>query len=238
MYNDAGRILAELEAAEASAAGAHQAPRGLLRITAPVLFGQRFVAPIVRDYLDSYPKMTADIVLVDRIVDIIDEGLDVALRIGDLPDSALTATSVGAVRHVTVAAPDYLVRAGRPDHPTDLATHRIVQPVGSGGLPDWLYVGDGTRQSVRLPASLTVNTMMAAIDAAAAGWGITRALSYQVADALAAGTLVEVLAEWENRSLPIHIVHSEGRRAAAKIRVFVDMAAKALRRDASRLMAR
>lgn len=238
LYTDAGRILMELEAAEASAAGAHQAPRGLLRLTAPVLFGQRFIAPIVRDYLDAYPEMAASVLFVDRVVDLIDEGLDVALRIGALPDSALTATHVGSLRLVAVAAPAYLDRMGRPDRPSDLPGHRIVQPAGMEAARDWLFVADGARRSIRLAPALTVNTMTAAIDAACAGWGVTRALSYQIADALADGTLVEILADWEDRELPIHLVHSEGRQAAAKIRVFIDMAAKALRSDAARLTAR
>jgi len=238
LYVDAVRILAELTSAEAFASGARQTPRGVLRLTAPVLFGQRFIAPIVRDYLDAYPEMTADMVLVDRVVDLINEGLDVALRIGALPDSVLTATRVGTVRYVTVAAPDYLARAGMPERPSDLARHRIILPVGMGGPPDWHFVVGGKHKSVRLVPTLSVNTMDAAIDAASSGWGITRGLSYQVSDALVSGTLVEVLADWEDRLLPIHLVHSEGRRAAAKIRVFVDMAAKALRREGTRLFAR
>lgn len=238
LFQDASRILAEMTAAEASAAGAHQAPRGLLRVTAPVLFGHRFLAPVVRDYLDAYPDMRADILFVDRVVDLIDEGLDVALRIGELPDSALTAIGVGTVRHLTVAAPAYLKRMGAPTGLSDLQDHRTVMPAGASGSLDWVYVADGKRRPVRPKSTLTVNTMTAAIDAVMAGWGITRVLSYQVADEIATGALVEVLGDCEDRSLPIHLVHSEGRQAAAKIRVFIDMAAKALRRDAARLSAR
>ncbi|NNG04933.1 MAG: LysR family transcriptional regulator [Inquilinus sp.] len=234
---DAGRVLAELEEAEASAAGAHEVPRGVLRVTAPVLFGQRFIAPILRRYLDAYPAVTAGALFVDRIVDMIDEGLDVAVRIGDLPDSSLTAIRAGAVRRVTVAAPDYLERRGTPRRPDDLKDHRVVHPAGLSGNPDWEFSVAGRRQSVRLAPALAVNTMIAAIDATVAGWGVTRALSYQVADAIAAGELVEILSDFEDRAMPIHLLHSEGRRAAAKIRAFVDLAATALRRDTDRLAA-
>ena len=238
LMTDAARILAELEAAEASATGAHDAPQGVLRITAPVLFGQRFIAPILRDYLDIHPKVTAEALFVDRIVDLIGEGLDVAVRIGDLPDSSLTAIRVGAVRRVTVAAPGYLASHGTPQAPGDLAGHRIIFPSGTGGALAFEYAAGRSRQTMRLDPALSVNTMQAAIDAAAAGWGVTRVLSYQVVGEIARGALVEVLADSEDREMPIHLVHSEGRRAAAKIRAFIDLAAGRLRAEAGRLAAR
>ena len=235
--NDAVRILVELAEAEASAAGAHDAPQGELRVTAPVLFGQRFIAPILRDYLDVYPAVTASALFVDRVVDLIDEGLDVAVRIGELPDSSLSATRVGAVRRVTVAAPDYLARTSTPDRPAALRGHRIIFPSGIDAVPRWLFRRGRERHEARLTPTLRVNTMDAAIGAASAGWGVTRVLSYQVADAIADGSLVEVLREWEDRTMPIHLLHSEGRRAAAKIRTFVDFAASRLRNEARRLTA-
>ncbi len=235
---DAARILAELEAAEASAAGAHAAPRGVLRITAPVLFGQRFIAPVLRDYLDAYPAVTAEALFVDRIGDLIGEGLDVALRIGELPDSSLTAIRVGAVRRVTVAAPAYLARHGAPQAPGDLARHRVIFPSSTGGALAWEYAAGGKPLTVRLEPALSVNTMQAAIDAAVAGFGVTRVLSYQVGDAIASGALAEVLEDSESREMPIHLVHSAGRRAAAKIRAFIDLAARRLRAEAGRLAAR
>jgi len=235
---DAARILAELEAAEASAAGAHAAPRGVLRITAPVLFGQRFIAPVLRDYLDAYPAVTAEALFVDRIGDLIGEGLDVALRIGELPDSSLTAIRVGAVRRVTVAAPAYLARHGAPQAPGDLARHRVIFPSSTGGALAWEYAAGGKPLTVRLEPALSVNTMQAAIDAAVAGFGVTRVLSYQVGDAIACGELAEVLEDSESREMPIHLVHSAGRRAAAKIRAFIDLAARRLRAEAGRLAAR
>lgn len=238
LRSDAVRILAELAEAEASATGAHAAPSGMLRVTAPVLFGQRFLAPVLRDYLDEYPAVAANLLLLDRMTNLIDEGLDVALRIGELPDSTLSALRVGAVRRVTVAAPGYLAGATRPEAPEGLRAHRVIFPTAAADAPHWEYVASGRRRSVRLEPALRVNTMSAAIDAALAGWGVTRVLSYQVADALASGALVEVLQAHEDRLMPIHLVHAEGRRAAAKIRTFVDFAARRLRADAARLSAR
>lgn len=238
LHADAVRLLVEWEEAEASAAGTHDAPRGVLRITAPVLFGQRFIAPILRDYLDLHPKVIASALFVDRVVNLIDEGLDVALRIGELPDSSLSATRVGAVRRIAVAAPSYLSRSAAPATPQELRGHRVILPTASNDRPIWDFVSGAGRRSVRLRPALSVNTMDAAIEAAIAGWGVTRALSYQVADEIAAGILVEVLAVWEDRVMPIHLLHSEGRRAPAKIRTFVEFAAKRLRGEAGRLAAR
>jgi DNA-binding transcriptional LysR family regulator len=234
---DAARILAELNEAEASAAGAHQSPRGVLRVTAPVLFGQRHIAPILRDFLDAYPEVSATALFVDRVVDLIDEGFDVALRIGPLPDSTLSALRVGAVRRIAVAAPGYVAAHGAPATPDDLAGHRIVSPLTLHEATRWSFVAGGRSRTVQLTPRLAVNTMAAAIEAATAGWGITRALSYQVADALADGTLVEILGDREDRRMPVHLVHSEGRRAAAKIRAFVDLAAERLRADPGLLAA-
>lgn len=237
LLQDAGRILAELAEAEASAAGAQEAPRGELRVTAPVLFGQRFIAPILRDYLDRYPTVTVRALFLDRMVDPIGEGLDVALRIGELPDSGFSATRVGAVRRVTVAAPDYLARHDPPKAPEALQAHRIILPTAASDAPRWTFVAGRARQRVKLQPALSVNTLDAAIEAALAGWGVTRALSYQVADALADGRLVELLPGWDDRLMPIHLLHAEGRRAAAKIRTFIDLAAERLRQDAARLAA-
>ncbi len=238
LLGDAVRILAEVDEAEASAAGAHQSPRGTLRVTAPVMFGQRHIAPILRAYLDTYPDVAATVLFVDRIVDLIDEGLDVAVRIGDLPDSSLTATRVGAVRRVTVASPDYLAVHGPPETPEDLAGHRIINPTGLIQRPEWVFVAGGETRIVRLSPRLTVNTVAGAVDAAVAGWGVTSVLSYQVAAELADGRLVEILHDFEDRQMPVHLLHSEGRRAAAKIRTFIDFASARLRADADHLAAR
>ena len=137
-----------------------------------------------------------------------------------------------------MAAPAYLERHGRSQTPGDLARHRVIFPSGTGGALAWEYSAGGKGQTIRLDPALSVNTMQAAIDTAVAGWGVSRVLSYQVGDAIACGELVEVLEESEDREMPIHLVHSEGRRAAAKIRAFIDLAARRLRAKAGRLAAR
>ncbi len=237
LFNDGLRVLDELDEIEATAAGAHRTPRGLFRITAPVLFGQLYVLPVLREFLNAYPEVSSSTLFVDRVVDLIDEGLDVALRIGELPDSTLTATRVGTVRRITVAAPGYLADHGAPQTPEELADHRIIQPAGLEQAAQWPFVAGGKTSLARLTPRLSVNTLTAAIESAIAGWGVTRALSYQVADAIADGRLVEILRDWEDRELPIHLVHHEGRLSAAKTRVFIDFAATLLRAEADRLAA-
>lgn len=238
LRDDAQRILAELEEAETSARGTTGTPSGHLRLTAPVLFGQRFLAPILRDYLDAHPAVTASALLVDRNVNLLEEGLDVALRIGELPDSSLSARRVGTVRQMVVAAPDYLHRHGKPDSPDALSEHRLVFSTGISELPAWSFSVKGKRRSLRFDPVLSVNSLQAAIDAAEAGWGVTRVLSYQVADALAERRLVEILGDFDDREIPVHLLHAEGRRAAAKTRSFIDLAADRLRGQAARLLAR
>ena len=193
LLSDAERILDELEEAEESAAGAHQSPRGILRVTAPVMFGQLYVAPILRDYLDAYPAVSATTLFVDRVVNLIDEGLDVAVRIGDLPDSSLSAVRVGTVRRMIVAAPGYVTKHGAPKTVGALADHNIIHPLPLDRTPEWSFVGGGKPTYVKVTPTLTVNTVPASIDAALSGWGITRVYSYQVAKALVEGTLIEVL---------------------------------------------
>ena len=238
LREDALRILAELEEAETSARGATSAPSGHLRLTAPVLFGQRFVAPILRDYLDAYPAVTASTLFLDRNVNLLEEGLDVALRIGELPDSSLTALRVGSLRQIVVASPAYLDGHGEAATPEDLRGHRLILSTSASDVPAWGFSVEGKRRSLRLAPALSVNTLQTAIDAAIDGWGVTRVLSYQVTDPLADGRLVEILGDFDDREIPIHLLHAEGRRAAAKTRSFIDFAAARLRGQAERLLAR
>lgn len=238
LREDAQRILAEVAEAEDAAAGARAAPRGHLALTAPLLFGQRFVAPILRAWLDLHPAMTASTLFVDRNVNLLDEGLDLAVRIGALPDSSLTARRVGAVRRVVIASPGYLARHGRPGTPDDLAGHRLIYVSSVDQRAVWTFSREGREEALRLSPVLTLNTLEAAIDAAEDGWGITRVLSYQVADSLAAGRLVEILGDAEDAMLPVHLLHAERRRPAAKIRSFFDFAAARLAGEAERLLAR
>jgi len=230
---DAKRILGELEDAEASAAGSHGEPRGALAVTASVMFGRMFVAPVLMDFLDSHAAVTARLVLLDRVVNLIEEGFDVAVRIAHLEDSSLSAQRIGVVRRVVVASPDYLARHGTPQLPADLRRHRAVLSSQVGAAESWSFpaAGGGT-DVIDVPSQLVANSAEVAIQAAIAGRGLTRVLSYMVAPAVRAGQLRVVLDQYEPPSIPIHLVHAEGRRANAKIRAFVDFAAARLRADA------
>jgi DNA-binding transcriptional LysR family regulator len=228
---DSRRILIELEEAEAAAVGSHAAPRGELRITAPVLFGRMIVSPILGDFLIDYPLVNAQTMFVDRVVNMMDEGQDVAIRIGELPDSSLTAVRVGQVRLVAFAAPSYLEVNGEPRHPDDLAEHRLIQAMTMGTPPEWRFQEDGAPLSVRIEPRLRMNTNDAAIDLVIRGWGITRLLSYQIAPHQAEGRLRTILGAFELPVIPIHVVHQEGRMVSAKVRAFVDYMVERLRSD-------
>jgi DNA-binding transcriptional LysR family regulator len=225
---DCRRILADIAEAEAGAAGSYAMPTGTLTVTAPVLFGQIYVMPILTQYLDRYPAVTGRALLLDRIVNIIDEGIDVAVRIGHLPDSGYTALRVGSVRRVICAAPAYLEKHGTPREPADLADHRLIAATGAWSLLDWRF-GRDEKTSVTVRPRLFTNTNEAAISAAISGWGVTRVLSYQIAPHVVQGQLRIVLADDEEEPLPIHVVHPEGRHVSAKVRSFVDFAVERLR---------
>lgn len=230
---DAKRILGELEDAEASAAGSHGDPRGALAVTASVMFGRMFVAPVLMDFLDSHAAVTARLVLLDRVVNLIEEGFDVAVRIAHLEDSSLSAQRIGVVRRVVVASPDYLARHGTPQLPADLRRHRAVLSSQVGAAESWSFpAAGGDTDVIDVPSQLVANSAEVAIQAAIASRGLTRVLSYMVAPAVRAGQLRVVLDQYEPPSIPIHLVHAEGRRANAKIRAFVDFAAARLRADA------
>lgn len=226
---DCRRILADIEAAEDAASGTHAAARGTLVLTAPVLFGHLYVMPVLVDYLTRCPDVDAQCLFVDRIVNLDEEGVDVAVRIGELPDSSLQAIKVGSVRQVLVASPTYLREHGSPEHPRDLAGHTLVARGGAPMEVDWLFEENGKPLHQRLRARIRTSSNDSAIAAAVAGFGITRMLSYQVADAVRLGQLQTVLEPFETSALPIHVVHREGRRATQKVRGFIDLAVQALR---------
>jgi DNA-binding transcriptional LysR family regulator len=226
---DCRRILAEVQEAEDSAAGSHAQPRGQLTITAPVLFGELFVTPLMVGYLNQFPEVTINGLLVDRVVSMVEEGIDVAVRIGDLPDSNQHAIRVGEVRRVICASPDYLKTHGRPRHPDELTGAPVVATSSIGQLRTWPFLDQGEPISVRPEPRLVVTANQAAITAACLGLGFTRVLSYQVASKVAAGELEVVLADFELPPLPIHIVYQGGRKAPARVRSFVDFMVKALR---------
>ncbi|MET0681081.1 MAG: LysR family transcriptional regulator [Burkholderiales bacterium] len=230
---DCKRILGELDEAEASAAGSHAEPRGRLAVTASVMFGRMYVAPIVLDFLALNPLVTARMLFLDRVVDLVDEGLDAAVRIAHLPNSSLTAARVGQVRRVVCAAPGYLERRGTPRRLDELREHDAIVFSQTEAADEWAFGAGSAGETVRPPAKLIVNSSEVAIAAAVAGRGITRVLSYQAAAEVRAGRLAIVLDEFEPPAIPISVVYPEGRRAAAKVRAFVDFAVARLRADAA-----
>lgn len=230
---DCRRILAEMAEADESVTGQHSAPRGRLTITAPVLFGGKFVTPIVSEYLQRYPEVTASCLFLDRVVNMVDEGADVAIRIGELPDSTMQAIRVGQVRRVVCASPAYLKAQGIPLTPDDLHRHAIVSASSVTPNPEWRMQQDGAPLSIRLQARMTTTTNDSAIAAVVGGFGLTRLLSYQVAEHLRARKLKTVLTDFEPEPLPVHVVHREGRQASRRVRAFIDLAIERLRNDPS-----
>ena len=226
---DCRRILAEIEEAETVATGTHAAPRGTLTLTAPVLFGHLYVTPVLVRYLQHYPEVDAQCLFLDRVVNVVEEGIDVAVRIGELPDSSLQAVRVGRVRRVLVAAPAYLKAQGVPQRPEDLARHAIVSASGVTPVSEWRFNDAGKPLLQRMQPRMRTTTNDSAIAAAVAGLGITRLLSYQVAAHVRSGALQVLLEDFESAPLPVHVVHHEGRRATQKVRAFIDLAVDTLR---------
>jgi DNA-binding transcriptional LysR family regulator len=228
---DCRRILTEMAEADESVTGLHSAPRGRLTLSAPVLFGRIFVTPIVTEYLQRYPEVAATCLFLDRVVNLLDEGVDVAIRIGELPDSSLQAVRVGQVRRLICASPEYLKNHGCPLTPDDLHQHAIVSASSVTPHPEWRLVDKGTVRSVRLQARMTTTTNDSAVATVVGGFGLTRLLSYQVAAHLREGRLKAVLSEYESTPLPVHVVHREGRQASQRVRAFIDLAIERLRSD-------
>lgn len=229
---DCRRVLALIAEAEAAVSGAQAEPKGQVALTASVLFGQMYVAPILRTFLDAHPQMTARFLFLDRVVHLVEEGVDVAIRMGDLPDSGLKAARVGAVRRVMVASPAYLARAGAPQTPHDLAAHRVAAATGVPHLTDW-RTAEGAPLKPDFSPSLMTTVMQPALDAALAGWGLARVLSYIAAPHVAAGRLRYVLEAFEPPPAPIHVLHAHGARPPAKVRLVFDALVSGLRADKS-----
>lgn len=225
----ARRILADLEAAQREAAGEAATPRGRLAVTASVTFGRSVLAPVMCAFLDCHPQVTASLLLLDRVVNLVEEGIDVAVRIGQLPDSTLVATRIGAVRRLMVASPDYLARHGAPGSPQELRTHSVIAFTGLMPGRELRFGTGAGRTGVGLAPRLEVNDALAALEAAEAGHGITTALSYMVSERIRAGTLVTVLGRHAPPAQPIHLVYPRTRMVAPPLRAFLDFAAPQLR---------
>jgi DNA-binding transcriptional LysR family regulator len=225
----AKRVLADLDEIERAAAGEGRAPRGELRVTAPILFGRLHVLPIVLEFLGRFPDVSVALTLLDRPIDLVEEGLDVALRIGVLAESSAIASRVGALHRIVVASPDYLARQGTPRAPAEIGAHAVIAFAGMFGTERWVFQDGGDEASVAIEPRLVVTTAEAAVDAARAGFGLTRVLSYQAADDIDRGSLRRVLTAYEGDELPIHLLHPGGRHPPPKLRAFLDFAMPRLR---------
>lgn len=223
------RILDEVEEAERTASGEYSAPRGDLVITAPVVFGRLHVLPVVSEFLKAYPEIDIRILLGDRVANLFEDRVDLAVRIGELPDSSLVATRVGAIRHVVCASPAYLAARGTPRSPGDLGAHDCVTFEVLMAPEAWVFANGKSDVSVPIHSRLVVNTAEAAIDAAIAGVGITRVLSYQIATATHAGTLAIALQGFEPAPWPVSLVYNGGRLLPLKLRAFLDFTAPRLK---------
>jgi DNA-binding transcriptional LysR family regulator len=223
------RILDEVEEAERTASGEYRAPKGNLAITAPVVFGRLHVLPIVMEFLKVYPEIDVRMVLVDRVIDLLEDHVDLAVRIGALPDSSLVARRVGEIRRVVCGSPRYMDERGVPGRPQDLASHDCITFEGLTSPSLWTFTTGRSEISIPIRSRLIVNTAEAAVDAAVAGVGLARLLSYQIADAVMGGKLAVALDAFEPPPWPVSLVHHGQRLLPLKVRTFVDFAMPRLR---------
>ena len=234
------RILIDLEEADMSALGERSAPRGTLTLTAPPISGEEILRPIVDAFLDAYPAVSVNLVLLDRGANLVEEGIDVALRIGELPDSAMVAVRVGGdVKRVVVASPRYLAAHPRIVEPADLTRHSIVTTTHFG-QDAWVFPpasGAVIARSIHFKPRLLVNSVRAALASAVDGQGVTRLYTYHVAERVRDGALEIVLRDAEPQPLPVHLITPRGRTSTPKVRAFLDFAAPRLRAAFARLSA-
>ena len=228
------RILDEVNEAERTAAGEYSSPTGELVITAPVVFGRLHVLPVITDFLALYPQVDVRLTLSDRITQLVEEHIDLALRIGELPDSAMVAIRVGSIRRIVCASPAYLAMHGTPTRPPELAGHNCVTFEGLAAPATWSFGAGKAETTVQVRSRLQVNTAEAAIDAAISGIGLTKVLSYQADAALRAGALRVVLESFEPPPWPVSLVHAGQGRLPVKLRAFLDFAAPRLKERLTR----
>jgi DNA-binding transcriptional LysR family regulator len=219
----ARRILADVEEAEGAAEGERIRPSGRLVVSAPVGFGRLHVSPIMTAYLKRYPEVSGELRLSDRMINLVEDGVDLAVRIGHLPDSSLVARQVGEMRRIVVASSGYLGAHGEPKTPLTVASHQTIQFGAATAQPDWRLVEDGREVRVALTPRFTTNSADAAIQYAEQDGGLTRVLAYQAAKAIKAGRLRIILTKFEAPPLPIHIVYPTSRLLSAKVRAFIDL---------------
>ncbi len=222
-------ILEQLHELERTAAGEYTEPKGDLVVTAPIMFGRLHVLPVASRFLEAFPDVAVRLMLTDRVMHFLEDQVDVALRIGELPDSSLTATRIGSVRHVMCASPAYLKAHGTPTVPAELSQHSVISFESVSAPTTWRFENDGKEFDAIFSARLSVNTIDAAIDAGLAGTGIIRAVSYQVNEYVRAKRLSLILEEFEPPPRPVHVVYDRQNRLPLKLRVFIDFAIPRLR---------
>jgi DNA-binding transcriptional LysR family regulator len=223
------RILEDVGEAERAASGEYSAPKGDLIITAPIVFGRLHVLPIAMEFLKAYPDIDIRIVLADRLVNLLEDHIDLAVRIGELPDSSLVATRIGAIRRVVCGSPAYFAERGTPKNPAELGMHDCITFEGLSSPHTWDFTTAKSQVSIPIHSRLVVNTAEAAIDAAIAGVGVTRVLSYQIANAVQADALAVVLEKFEPEPSPVSLVYTGQRLLPLKLRAFLDFAAPRLK---------
>ena len=225
----ARRVLGELAEAERAASGEYRAPRGELLVTAPILFGQLNIAPIVYGFLSAYPEVSVRLILSDNSIDLVGHHMDVAIRIGCLPDSALVARRVGELRWVVCASPEYLSRRGEPSEPAELPNHDCIAFEEFQRYREWPFIdASGAACLVTIDARFSTNTAEGVTGGAAAGLGIARVLSYQAVDSVRDGKLVPILSAFARQQMPVHIVHAAHQQQPLKLRAFLEFVAPRL----------
>jgi DNA-binding transcriptional LysR family regulator len=232
------RVLVDLEEADTVAAGEHTVPKGTLTLTAPPISGEEILRPIIDAYLDAFPAVSVNLILLDRHANLVDEGVDIALRVAELPDSSMLAVRVGGdVKRVVVASPRYLAQHPRIAEPADLAKHHIVTTTHFGH-DSWVFppaAGGSIPRAVHFTPRLVVNSVRAALAAAVDGHGVTRLYTYHVAERVQDGSLKLLLRDAEPAAMPVHLVTPQGRTSAPKVRAFLDFAVPRLRAEFARL---
>jgi DNA-binding transcriptional LysR family regulator len=232
-YKDAKQIVALSEEADDAVRGRNATPRGMVRITASVLFGRLYVMDGIISYLKNYPDMQVDALFVDRVVNMLEEGVDVAIRIGELQDSSYKAIKVGAIRRVLCASTSYLKEYGYPKKPEDLSNHKIILARGLSPSNELKFIDKDKASSVRVDPFLAVSDNFSAEKAVLADMGISRFLSYQVAESLESGALKIILSDYEHPPVPVHVVHREGRYSSARTKSMIDWMVEHLRSQTS-----
>lgn len=229
-FDDARAILASITEANDAVSGINAEPRGTLTVTASVLFGRSYIMPLIVDFMRQYPQVNVIAHFVDRVTNIVEEGIDVAIRIGHLPDSSLRAIKIGHIRRVLCASPAYLEQHDTPQHPSNLLQHTIISSSPVSPKIEWGFEKNKVSLTVSIKPRLVVTSNDAALVAVMSGLGVTRLLSYQVINEVQRGDLRLLLEEYEEEPWPLHIVHRESKYGSSKVRTFIDFLVAGLRR--------